>query len=96
MSELNPHVLFQALRRALQRPSAFPNVLPQLRADIKEYLEIPDIRMTDKVLMETLRRRLDGSPMDIPPDREESGIYISRYGEEFADIFTEYDDLFKV
>lgn len=67
-----------------------------IREDVKSFLGI-NVRLPDKVLLETLRRRLDDTPMRECNDKaDQISICMNRYGEEFSDIFSDYEDLFKV
>jgi len=93
MTNFDPDVLFWALSHAIN------NNLPDeesmgIRASVKEYLGISGMRINDKVLLDTLKRRLDLSPLDIPPDRkEEIQIVLEK---EYGDMFEGLEDLFKL
>jgi hypothetical protein len=94
MSEVSPQTLFRIFNDAVRNNR--PRNAALVRQDIKNLLGISE-RIPDRVLLDTLRRRLDTTPLrEVIDPHEEVRIVIDRYGEDFADIFQEYDDLFKV
>lgn len=97
MSNFDPDVLFWALSHAIQNNIADSDAMG-IRASVKEYLGISGIRMPDRVLLDTLRRRLDTSELNIPEDRiEEVRIdIVDNFGEKFNNIFEGLEDLFKL
>jgi hypothetical protein len=54
--------------------------------------------MSDKVLIDCIRRRLDTSPLNIPPDKKEeiSLEVVAKFGDQFNDIFKGHEDIFKI
>ena len=98
MSNQDPDVLFWALQRAINNrtPDTEAN---GIRASVREYLGIPNIRMSDRVLLATIRRRLQARPMDIPPDRVEPNspeVQARPRPDVNEDAFEKYKDLFEL
>ena len=97
MSNFDPDVLFWALTHAVNNNIADADAMG-IRVSVKEYLGIGNIRLSDKVLLDCMRRRLDNRPMYIPPDRKEeiSLEVVSQFGDQFNDIFKGHEDIFKI
>lgn len=97
MPQFDPDVLFWVLSHAVNNNIPDGDAMG-IRASVKEYLGYGDIRLQDKVLLDCLRRRMDRSPINIPPDRkEEISIEVeANFGKHFKDIFEDYEDIFKI
>ena len=97
MTNFDPDVLFWALSHAVKNNISDVDA-GGIRASVKEYLGVGNIRLADKVLLDCMRRRLDTSPLNIPQDRKEeiSLEVVNKFGDQFNDIFKGHEDIFKI
>lgn len=97
MTNDDPSVLFHALSYVV-RNNISVSTDGGIRASVKRYLGVGNIRMSDKVLIDCIRRRLDTSPLNIPPDKKEeiSLEVVAKFGDQFNDIFKGHEDIFKI
>jgi hypothetical protein len=97
MTNSDPDVLFHALQYAINHSLTGVGAMG-IRASVKEYLGVGNIRLSDKVLLDCMRRRLDNSPLNIPADRKEeiSLEVVTKFGDQFNDIFKGHEDIFKI